>query len=194
MLLQEARKKRIHKIISKLTEIGLEISYEDILDQIGEGVSAGRPHCARVLVAKGYVNSVSEAFDKYLGEGKPGYVKRETIEPKEAMSLIHSAKGTAVLPHPLLVEDTNLEKLRYYLDLLLEWGLEGIEIYYNYKYHCPFISDNKVKRGVRFLKEYCRKHDLLMTGGSDFHQYKPIFGNIAVPEDDIKKLLEHFTS
>ncbi|MCE7741383.1 MAG: PHP domain-containing protein [Candidatus Heimdallarchaeota archaeon] len=192
--LQNARKLRIYKVISNLANIGIEISYEDIMKQIGEGVSAGRPHFARALVEKGQVSDLREAFDKYLGEGKPGYVPRETIEPKKAIRLIHSASGTAILPHPLLVEAEDLQKLEYYLDLLLTWGLEGIEVYYNYKYHCPHLSEKTIRNGIVFLENYCKKNNLLMTGGSDFHQHKPIFGEVNVPEEEIEKLFKHFTS
>jgi len=192
--LQNARKLRIHKVIAKLAEVGIEISYEDIMKQIGDGVSAGRPHFARALVEKGHVNNMREAFDKYLGEGKPGYVPRETIKPKEAIRLIHSVNGTAILPHPLLVEAEDFQKLEYYLDLLLTWGLEGIEVYYDYKYHCPHLSEKTVKNGIAFLENYCNKNNLLMSGGSDFHQHKPIFGEVNVPEEEIKKLLKHFIS
>ncbi len=191
--LQEARKQRINKVIAKLTEIGIDISHEEIMEQIGDGVSAGRPHFARALVHKGYVTDLREAFENYLGEGKPGYVRRETIEPREAIRLIHSADGTAILPHPLLVEADDLEILEYYLDLLLDWGLEGIEVYYNYKYHCPHLSEKTVNNGIRFLEKYCRKNSLFKSGGSDFHHHKPIFGEVSVPEEEIIRLVKHFT-
>ncbi len=192
-LLQMARKQRIHKVIARLEEIDIDITYEDIMKQIGEGVSAGRPHFARALVENGHVKTVKEAFEKYLGVGKPGYVRRETIEPEEAIKIIHSAKGTTILPHPLLVEVEDIEKLEYYLNLLLSWGLEGIEVYYNYSYHCPHLSERTVKNGILFLEKFCKKNDLLMTGGSDLHDHKAIFGEVKIPEDEIQKLIQHFT-
>ena len=191
--LQEARKNRINKVIAKLAEVDVKITYEDILEQIGDGVSAGRPHFARALVKKGLVKDTREAFDVYLGEGKPGYVPRETIEPKEAIKLIQSANGTAILPHPLLVESDDLEKLEYYLNLLLEWGLEGIEVYYNYEFHSPHLSSKTVKNGIDFLIKYCKNHNLLMTGGSDFHHQMKIFGEVAIPENQIERIVKHFS-
>jgi len=192
--LQKARRKRVHKVIERLAEVGVVLNYEEILDQIGEGVSAGRPHFARALVKKGIVKDIREAFDVYLAKGKPGYVPRETIEPKEAIKLIHSAKGTAVLPHPLIVASGDLQKLNYYLELLLEWGLEGIEVYYNYEYHCPKLSKSIVERGMKLLIDFCKKNELLMTGGSDFHHQREIFGEVAIPKNEIHKLIKHFTS
>jgi predicted metal-dependent phosphoesterase TrpH len=191
--LQDARKQRIHKVIAKLEEVDVAITYEDIMEQIGEGVSAGRPHFARALVMKGLVKDTREAFDVYLGEGKPGYVPRKTIEPKEAIRLIHSAKGTAILPHPLLISSGDLEKLKQYLSLLLEWGLEGIEISYNYKYHCPNLSRKTVMDGIDFLTDFCKNNDLLMTGGSDFHHQREIFGEVEVPEEQIERIIDHFS-
>ena len=192
--LQSARKRRIHKIINKLEEIGIKITHDDILLQIKDGVSAGRPHIARALVEKGYVKDVTEAFNVYLGEGKPGYVQRETIEPKEAIKLIHSAGGIAFLPHPLLIDVENIGRLEYYLDLLLSWGLEGIEVYYNYEYHFPHFSEKAVKKSIKFLINYCKRNNLLMSGGSDFHEYESFFGNVFVPQREIKRLIHHFTS
>jgi predicted metal-dependent phosphoesterase TrpH len=192
--LQQARRMRVYKVIEQLAEVDVEISYEDILEQIGDGVSAGRPHFARALIKKGIVKNTREAFDIYLAEGKPGYVPRETIEPKEAIRLIHSAQGTAILPHPLIVASGDLEKLKYYLSLLLDWGLDGIEVYYNYEYHCPHMLQSTIDQGMIILKDFCKKNELLMTGGSDFHHQREIFGEVSVPEREIQRLMKHFTS
>ena len=189
---QEARKRRILKILNKLSDIGLKLSIEDINNQVGAGSSPGRPHFARALIGKNYVQSVDEAFRMYLGEGKPGYVPREKFEPKEAIELIHAVNGIAVLPHPLLIEIENFIKLEDYLDTLLSWGLDGIEIFYNYEHVSPSIPEKRRKEGTEMLRKYCKKNDLLITGGSDFHGDKVRLGEVYVPERIIESLLSYF--
>jgi len=155
--LQNKRKERVNKILIKLNNLGIKLSEEDIKEQLGKALSPGRPHFARALIKKGYVNTVTEAFDKYLSEGRPAYVKRETISPKDAITLIHQAGGVAVLPHPLYVEVLDISKLQKYLDLLLKWGLDGIEVYYNYRESLSEISKEKINEAILFIEEGHRK-------------------------------------
>jgi len=190
--LQEKRNERVFKILKKLEEINLDVTYEDISKQIGSGVSPGRPHLARAMIEKKIVKTINEAFEKYLGNEKPAYVQRETITPQEAIELILSGKGTAVLPHPLLVEGKNLQKLEEYLELLISWKLEGIEVYYDYSHIETFLSKRKIKAGIEFLSDYCKKNDLLITGGTDFHGDSGMLGSVQVPKEEIKNILSYF--
>jgi predicted metal-dependent phosphoesterase TrpH len=190
--IQEARKRRTLKILDKLNSIGFELTLEDIEKQIGVGSSPGRPHFARALLEKKYVKSFNEAFENYLGWGKPGYVQRETLEPAEAIELIHSANGVAVLPHPLLIPIQKISELETYIDILLSWGLDGIEIYYNYSHVTPNIPKKRLKEGLEFMKRYCRKNDLLVTGGTDFHGDIGKLGKVFVPTEVVERLLEYF--
>ncbi len=192
--LQNKRKERVNKILIKLNNLGIKLSEEDIKEQLGKALSPGRPHFARALIKKGYVNTVTEAFDKYLSEGRPAYVKRETISPKDAITLIHQAGGVAVLPHPLYVEVLDISKLQKYLDLLLKWGLDGIEVYYNYRESLSEISKEKINEAILFIEEFCEKNNLLKTAGSDFHGDIGNLGDVEVPEKLGSEIIEFFKS
>lgn len=179
--------------MEKLRDINIEITLDDVLEEVGFAQSPGRPHFARTLYKKGYVKSVPEAFDKFLNEGKPGYVRRKTLDTKEAVKLVHQADGVAILPHPLYIEAYNMKKLEGILDLLLSWNMEGIEVYYNY-YHTGFnLSKKLMDKAIEFLKEYCKKNDLLITGGTDFHGDSGKLGDIPIPDENIKLLLDYFS-
>ncbi|MHA1217298.1 MAG: PHP domain-containing protein [Candidatus Heimdallarchaeaceae archaeon] len=192
MFLQEKRSERIFKILGKLNEMNLDVTYDDILKQIGSGVSPGRPHLARAMIEKKIVKTINEAFEKYIGNEKPAYVQRETITPQEAIDLILSGNGTAVLPHPLLVEGKNLQKLEEYLELLLSWKLNGIEVYYNYDHIPSFLSKRQINSGIKFLIKYCKKNDLLITGGTDFHGESGKLGSIFIPREEIENIFSYF--
>jgi len=191
--LQDARKDRIQKILTKLEEIEISISFEEIVKQLGSAISAGRPHFARALIAKGYVSSIDEAFEKYLAEGRPAYVRRVTIQPDEAIKIIHDAKGVAVLPHPLFIEVKDLDKLERMLLMLLDWGLDGIEVYYDYKNSLSFLSANQLTKVVNFLKIFSHENDLLITAGTDYHGDRGKIGDIDVPDEVIQNLINYFS-
>jgi predicted metal-dependent phosphoesterase TrpH len=101
---RETRHTRGYAIVEKLRAIGVNISAERV-DQLAAGGAMGRPHVARALVEAGYVASVSEAFDKYLGTGKPGYLGKERFAIDEAVELIHTAGGVLSVAHPTLYPD-----------------------------------------------------------------------------------------
>ncbi len=190
--LQNSRKERIYKILAKLHEIGIDISYDDIIKEVGNASSPGRPHFARAMKTKGYVNSVKEAFTEYLAEGRPAYVPRLTIEPKEAIRLINQANGIAVLPHPLFVEKHDLGRMEELLDLLISWGIRGIEVYYNYENIFTNFPAKKILGVKNFLLDYCKQKDLLVTGGSDFHGDKGGLGEVYVPKEYILQIQSFF--
>lgn len=193
VFLQDARKERIHKIIIKLNEIGVKITWEDVVEQIGTAASPGRPHFARAMMKKKYVTSVAEAFDLFIGEGKPAYVKRVTITPKEAIKLINEAGGIAVIPHPLYVEYLDLKKLKDILDMLLNWGLQGVEVYYNYRKSLSNLSNKQEQEANEFLLQFCRNNNLLVTGGTDFHGDTGKIGEVSVPNEIINKIITYFS-
>jgi len=179
--LRASRHRRNPRIIEKLNELGLDLTYEEVKALAGTG-SIGRPHIARVLMAKGYVRSAKEAFDRYLAEGAAAYVPRDLPEPAEAIAWIRTARGIPVLAHPTWVKES-AEGLFGLCDKLKAEGLGGIEVHY---------STHKPQQTSQFL-EIARRLDLLVTGGSDFHGLtKPDIevgvgrGNLKVPE----KLLE----
>jgi predicted metal-dependent phosphoesterase TrpH len=172
---RKARHARNPRIIAKLNEAGLEISYDEV-KTLARTDAVGRPHIARVLMQKGIVGSAKEAFDRYLAEGAAAYVPRELPEPAEAMAIIKAAGGVAILAHPSWVDRS--ESIYKICDRLKGFGLAGIEVYY---------STHRPEQTAYYL-EVARRLDLLVTGGSDFHGVtKPDIdvgigrGNLHVP-------------
>ena len=156
--LRDARKNRNPKIIKRLNELGLKISLEDVNPTIAHG-QLGRPHIAQVMIKKGFVKSMDEAFDKFLGAGKPAYVDKNRIGCEETIKMIRDAGGVPVLAHPALLninEDFQLEEL---IQNLIKIGMRGIEVYY------PEHSPEQMQR----YRELANKYNLLITGGTDFH-------------------------
>ncbi|MFZ5573279.1 MAG: PHP domain-containing protein [Thermodesulfobacteriota bacterium] len=157
--LQEARKNRNPEILSRLKKIGIHLSMEEVRLETGDG-QLGRPHIARLMVAKGIVATIDEAFDRYLGKGKPGYVDKYRIPCADAIRIIRDAGGIAVLAHPgLLKTEPAGNEMEILIDQLTAWGLEGLEVYY--PAHSPMHTDTFIALAER--------HGLLLTGGSDFH-------------------------
>jgi len=175
--LRKARILRIKEMIKKLNSLNIDVSFEE-LNYLKEDTSITRLHLAELLLKKGFVQSILEAFIKYLGENASCYVAGFHFSPFEAIKLIQDAKGIPVLAHPYNVE--NLELLL--LDLI-NYGLKGIEVYY--PQHSP--------QQVGFYEQLAQKYGLLLTGGSDFHgnQYSPIkIGSVRIPYDLVEKLKE----
>ena len=144
---------RMIKMVEKLQELGMEtISMADVEAMAGSR-ALGRPHLARVMMDKGYVNSLQEAFDKYLADDAPAYIPKLKQTPSQAINMIKRAKGVSVLAHPMI---TQMDEI---IPRLVREGLDGLEVYY----------PNTSSVLVEFYEGLARKHDLLMTGGSDAH-------------------------
>jgi predicted metal-dependent phosphoesterase TrpH len=156
--LQAARKERNPQIAENLRSLGLDITYEEVVAASGGG-QVGRPHFARVLVQKGYVGSFEEAFEKYLGKGKPGYAEKFRFSPREAIEMIHRAGGVASLAHPFTLGLPTKEAEADCLTELVGDGLDGLEAYY---------SGNSPGDTLYYLR-LCESRGLIPTGGSDFH-------------------------
>jgi len=186
--LKEARKNRNKKLIEKLQNIGIDITYEELLN-LGKG-EIGRPHIANLLVKKKVVKNVQEAFDKYLKKGAIAYVPKALLTPEEGIAIITKAKGIPVLAHPIslaLPEEELFDYLKYLKDL----GLKGVEAYYS----------EHTKEFTNFLLDCAKKLNLCVTGGSDFHgENKPDiklgtgFGNLRVPEECFTNLVNMLQS
>jgi 3',5'-nucleoside bisphosphate phosphatase len=175
--LQHGRSTRNQQIVERLREGGLDIALEEILTEAGGG-SVGRPHFAAVMVRKGYVTSIQEAFDVWLAKGKPAYLERDRLFPEDAMRLAHASGALAVLAHPtsLGLEPGPLEDFVAHLSDL---GLDGMETEYG-----RFSLEERA--AYRHLAD---KYGLCPTGGSDYHgRYKPDLalgsglGDLAVPD------------
>jgi predicted metal-dependent phosphoesterase TrpH len=143
---------RVHRIAARLAELGMPIDPDEVFALVKEG-SAGRPHIAQVMVARGYVKSHREAFDRYLRAGGPANVPRRRLSPAEAVGVIRRAGGVPVMAHPGLAERDDL------IPELVHAGLMGIECYYHE--HTPGQT--------RHYLQMCKDLGLVATGGSDFH-------------------------
>ncbi len=186
-LLQEARAERNRRMVEKLQALGVEITLAELEEKAGGG-EVGRPHLAALLVEKGVVRTVEEAFEKFLKKGAPAYVPKARLSPEEAFSAIQAAGGLAVLAHPVHLKLSPSE-LADYVARLKDMGLAGLEAYYTD--HSPEFTS--------FCLDLARRFDLVPTGGSDFHGHnKPDiklgrgFGNLRVPEECYHRLLERW--
>ncbi len=155
---KKARADRNPRIIEKLNRLGFEISMEQVENRFGAD-QTGRPHIAQFMVEKGYVSSFSQAFDQYLGKGKPGYVDKYKITCEQAIKTIHHAGGIAVLAHPGLLKFSKTGQFETFIDSLIGYGLEGIEVFYTD--HDPSLTG--------YYQDFAENKKLLITGGSDFH-------------------------
>jgi predicted metal-dependent phosphoesterase TrpH len=149
----QARDERMARMLERLRMIGLAIAPADVQALAGQG-TVGRPHLARALIATGYVASVPEAFDRYIGQGKPAYVPRPRVDPREAIALVRAAGGVPVLAHPF--SPGGVESV---LDRLAPAGLAGMEV--DYGEYTPRERD--------VLRAIAARRGLIATGGSDFH-------------------------
>ena len=176
--LQAARADRNRRIVAVLQAHGLDVTLDEILAEAGGG-SVGRPHVAGVLLRKGYVSSVQEAFDVWLGKGKPAYLERERLLPAEAIALAHASGAVAVLAHPTSL-GFDAPALGGFVAGLAADGLDGVE--------CDYGRYSPELRGA--LRSLAGRLGLAVTGGSDYHgRYKPDIalgsgtGDLAVPDD-----------
>lgn len=175
---RDSRDNRNLKMIKKLNEQGFPVTWDIMLERFGAN-SITRAHFAKYLIDEGYVADKDEAFKKYLNPGCPCYVSREKVSPKEAIGMILEAGGHPVLAHPLLYK-MNLEKIESVIVMLKGFGLQGIEALY---------SLNRPEDDVA-LQKIAKRHDLYITGGSDFHgAIKPDIsigtgkGNLRITKD-----------
>ncbi len=179
-----SRDLRNQKMCDKLqNEAGIDISYET-LKATDPGAVITRSHYAKFLFAHGYVKSIREAFDRYIGDHARYYVPREKIDPREAVKVILLSGGIPVLAHPVLYHLTK-KQLSELVSMLKEAGLIGIEAIYST--YAP--SDE------REIKALAKEYDLAISGGSDYHGVvKPGlemgtgYGKLFVPEDVLDNL------
>jgi predicted metal-dependent phosphoesterase TrpH len=185
-VLKRSRENRNPQIIAQLNALGLDLSTDELARVVG-GATAGRPHIARLMVAKGMAASINDAFDRFLGKNRPAYVEKYRVPMAEAIGTINDAGGIAVLAHPYLTGLTDPTTFEAFLLTLQTMGLKGIEAIYP--------GHNEAATA-----EYCRlarKYDLLITGGTDFHgEVTPGIrmgsgdGSFFVPYSIYEKLME----
>jgi len=156
--LQQARAERNPKIADKLKELGVKVTYDEVMKASGGG-QVGRPHFAQVLMEKGYVRTFQEAFDRFLKKGAAAYVEKVRFTISEALHFIKEAGGLAVLAHPNTLGMKGYSDLEGLVLQLAKEGLKGIEVYY--PEHSPLE--------VAQYKGLAERHGLLATGGTDYH-------------------------
>jgi len=185
--LQQARKNRNPAIINRLNKLGISITLDEVRKEAGEG-QLGRPHIAQLMVKKGVVASIDEAFDQFLGTGKPAYVDKQRVECFKAIEIILDAGGVPVLAHPGLLDYKTEDQLDELVGKLKKAGIQGMEVYYS----------GHTQDQTRLYAELAQRHGLLMTGGSDFHgAIQPEIemgsgqGDLIVPYELFEKLIQH---
>jgi len=188
--LQAERARRNDVIFENLERLGVGVSPKRVREIAGADAQIGRPQIARAMVEAGYVQSVQEAFDKYLDASSPAYAGKEGLTPQRAVELIHDAGGVAIWAHPTRQPSERAEILDFtrgeaLLQKWKEWGLDGLEIYYG-----AYTSEE-----AAWTRAMSEKYHLLGIGGSDFHgATKPnvplgkVNGGGEVPEQVIADL------
>ncbi|MDE3194997.1 MAG: PHP domain-containing protein [Acidobacteriota bacterium] len=182
--LHESRRDRNGRLIERLQSLGLDITLGDV-EKKGRTLT-GRPHFAQVLVEKGYVRDIQDAFDQFLDESARGYVQRHEVPVEEAIARIVEAGGVASLAHPVRVAKNNWDRLADYVGDLASMGMKALEVYHSD--HAP--------ESVAYYNSLAARYRLTPTGGSDFHgSNKPrislgtgIGGNLAVADDVLEGL------
>lgn len=184
--MQEKRRERNRRMAERLQELGMEVTLEEV-EQLGRNI-AGRPHFARILLRKGYVMSLQEAFDRYLGESAKAYVSREEPALAEGIRRILEAGGLPSLPHPCRLGKTSPAAIEELISEARDMDLSALEVFHS----------EHTESETRLLLELARRYDLAVTGGSDFHgDNKPgiclgtgLNGNLDIPRavlDDLRE-------
>ena len=151
--LGDERAVRMGRMVERLNQLGFPLTLEEV-ERIAAGAHLGRPHLALALLARGYVTSTREAFDRFLADGKPAYVGRFRLPAEEAIAMLHRAGGTATVAHP-----GSSKVSSYTLERLAKAGLDGLEI---------FHPDHVPSQREAFLRQ-ADALGLVPTAGSDYH-------------------------
>lgn len=150
--LRAMRRNRAAKIVDLLNSQGVRITLDSVLEQAA-GAAIGRPHVARALIAEGWAADSRDAFDRYLATGRPGFVAKDQLTMRDAIDLIHSAGGIAVVAHP------GQNGTRERIETLLKDGLDGVEVRH------PGHSAEDMLRLMALVEHF----GLVPSGGSDWH-------------------------
>lgn len=150
--LREMRRNRAERMVQRLNELGVRIEFASVLEQAAGG-AIGRPHVARAMIAEGWAVDFRDAFDRYLGNGRPAYVTKERLAVSEATGLIHRAGGLAVLAHP------SHSGTRERIAAFVEQGIDGVEVRH------PSHSAEDTARLAALVEHF----SLVPSGGSDWH-------------------------
>jgi predicted metal-dependent phosphoesterase TrpH len=173
---QEVRADRIREMIGLLGGLGVDVDFKDVLAEAGPATSLARPHLARVLWGQKHVTSISEAFDRFIGDQAPAFVPVRLFNATQAIATIHEAGGLAVWAHPP-VDDA----LPRTVDDMAAAGMDGLECY----------RPRSTREERRRIASLARRHDLIVTGGSDWHgDWHGPLGGFHVDREQVAPFLE----
>jgi len=171
---QNVRQSRIREMVARLNRLNVPLA-ADAVFELANCRSPGRPHVARALVDAGLVNSLDEAFDRFLKKNRPAWVPKFKMSAAHAIELIHQAGGVAVMAHP------GLNRTDEVIPVMVQAGLDGIECFHTK--HSTATSD--------YYLEIADRYQLLITGGSDCHgrsKGKPVMGSVRLPYEHVERL------
>jgi predicted metal-dependent phosphoesterase TrpH len=185
--LRLGRDERNQLMAQRLTELGMPVTTQEILEEGGAG-SIGRPHIAAVMMRKGYVETIEEAFELWLTSGKPAYIGRPRLSPEEAIRLARESGAVPIVAHPHTLGINRAQEMADLLTRLIAAGLVGLEAF------CAGYRRHE-REGYADL---ARRFGLVPSGGSDFHgTYKPGlslgtgYGDLVVPDTVVDELRSH---
>lgn len=171
--LREMRRSRAERMVQRLNELGVRIDFVSVLEQAAGG-AIGRPHVARAMIAEGWAVDFRDAFDRYLGNGRPAYVTKERLPVSDAVGLIHRSGGLAILAHP------SHSGTRERIAAFVEQGMDGVEVRH------PSHSSEDTSRLAALVEHF----SLVPSGGSDWHGSADgprTLGMMRVPADWLGK-------
>lgn len=181
----DARNRRTLNTCQKLNDLGFNVTMEEAYSIAPSGL-IGRAHFARIMMEKGYISSVKEGFDKWLGVGKPAYDGSQALTARQAVELIKNIGGYSYVAHPHLIRISD-DELRAFLTDLKKYGLCGIEGYYNE--YTPEMQEK--------FQSMAKELGLKISGGTDFHaKMKPHIeigigqGNMKIPYSVLENIRE----
>jgi predicted metal-dependent phosphoesterase TrpH len=150
---------RLAGVLRRLAELGVPVTEEQVLAEVGNSPSVGRPHIADAMVRAGHVRDRTEAFDRFLADGGPAHVARYAIDVERGIDLVHQAGGVAVIAHPWGRGREATLPAEFLSALTAEHGLDGIEVDHH-------DHDAETRARLRLLAD---ELGLLATGSSDYH-------------------------
>ena len=171
--LREMRRSRAERIVIRLNELGVRIEFAAVLEQAAGG-ALGRPHVARAMIAEGWAVDFRDAFERYLGNGRPAYVSKDRLAIGDAIQLIHRAGGLAILAHP--AQSGTRERIAAFA----EQGIDGVEVRH------PSHSAEDTNRLLALVEHF----SLVPSGGSDWHGGSDgtrMLGMMRVPADWLRR-------
>ena len=164
-----ARAERMEHMVERLGRIGAPVALDRVRELAGHG-TVGRPHLGRALVEAGFAEDLPDAFARYIGGGKPAFVPRPRVDPRDAIALVRAAGGVPVLAHPF-----STGAVESVLDRLIPAGLAGMEVEYG-----EYSPEDR-----QLLREIATRRGMIATGGSDYHgpdrRLARVLGSAGVP-------------